>query len=57
MIHSPQVELYLGEVEDLYDAAVYGKTPRVTLADSRGNTATIQALLRGSRTGQVESLA
>ncbi len=57
VIHSPQVELYLGEVEDLYDAAVLGKPQRVTLADSRGNTATIQALLRSSRTGQAERLA
>jgi len=43
--------LYLGEVEDLYDSAVLGKTPRVTLADSRGNAAALTALLRSATTG------
>jgi len=56
IIRSPNIELYLGEVEDLYEAAVLGKTPRVTLADSRANTAAILALLRSSRSGTVEPL-
>ncbi|PWH14775.1 MAG: hypothetical protein DDG60_07275 [Anaerolineae bacterium] len=45
-------ELYLGEVEDLADCILAGKTPRVTLADSRGNAATIAALLESARTGK-----
>ena len=54
VIRPPETELYLGEVEDLYESAVHGKTPRVTLADSRGNTAAIVALLRSSHSGAVE---
>jgi D-xylose 1-dehydrogenase (NADP+, D-xylono-1,5-lactone-forming) len=38
-------ELYLGEVEDMADAVLMGKQPRVTLADSYNNVATILALL------------
>lgn len=45
----PQQELYLGEVEDMADAILLGTTPRVTLADSRENVATILALLRSAR--------
>ena len=46
-------ELYLGEVEDMADAVLLGKTPRVTLEDSRANVATIKALLESARTGAV----
>lgn len=41
--------LYLGEVEDLADAILMGQAPRVTLAESRGNTATITALYESAR--------
>ena len=55
-LHFPEQELYLGEVEDLYDAAVYGKPQRVPLSDTRQNIATIRALslaesAREGRTG------
>ncbi len=45
----PGEELYVGEVEDMADAILLGKPPRVSLADSRGNVATIAALLRSAR--------
>ncbi len=45
-------ELYLGEVEDMADAILLGKSPRVSLADSRGNIATILALLNSAETGK-----
>ena len=45
-------ELYEGEVEDLADAVLNGEQPRVSLADSRGNIATIVALLKSARTGK-----
>jgi predicted dehydrogenase len=41
--------LYSGEVEDLYDAVRLKRPPRVTLADSRGNTAVLVALLESAR--------
>jgi xylose dehydrogenase (NAD/NADP) len=44
-------DLYIHEVEDMADAVLEGKTPRVTLADSRGNTAAIVALLESARKG------
>lgn len=43
-------ELYLGEVEDMADAIALGKTPRISLEDSRANVATIKALLESART-------
>ncbi len=42
-------ELYLGEVEDLYDAVVFGKPQRIQLSDSRNNVATILGLLQSAR--------
>jgi len=42
-------ELYLGEVEDMADAILLGKTPRVTLEDSRANIVVIKALLESAR--------
>jgi xylose dehydrogenase (NAD/NADP) len=47
--HQP---LYLGELDDLADAATLGREPRVGLADSRGNVATIVALYESARTGR-----
>jgi xylose dehydrogenase (NAD/NADP) len=44
-------ELYLGEVEDLAAAVLDGKRPTVSLADSRGNVATLVALVRSAREG------
>ena len=46
-------ELYLGEVEDMCDAVLHGKSSRVTLADSRKNTAVILALLESAKSGKL----
>ncbi len=46
-------ELYLGEVEDICDAVELGRPPRVSLEESRGNVATLWALLRSAETGQL----
>jgi xylose dehydrogenase (NAD/NADP) len=48
----PGQELYSGEVEDMADAILSGKSPHVTLADSRGNCAALLALLRSAREGR-----
>ncbi|MGA9365721.1 MAG: Gfo/Idh/MocA family oxidoreductase [Bacteroidota bacterium] len=48
----PGQELYIGEVENMADAILHGTAPRISLADSRGNVATIQALLRSAREGR-----
>ena len=48
----PDQMLYLGEVEDMADAILLGKAPRISLADSRGNVAAIVALLQSAREGQ-----
>jgi predicted dehydrogenase len=49
-------ELYTGEVEDLADAILEGKPPRISLSDSRGNTATLVALLESARTSKPSTL-
>jgi predicted dehydrogenase len=49
-------ELYIGEVEDMADAILMGKNPRVSLEDSRTNVATISALLESARFGKPVSL-
>lgn len=51
ILRFPEEDLYLGEVEDLYDAAVYGKPQRVTLSDTRANIATIRALIESAEKG------
>jgi xylose dehydrogenase (NAD/NADP) len=48
-------ELYIGEVEDMADAILLGKEPRITLEDSRANVRTITALLESARTGMLVS--
>ena len=42
-------ELYIGEVEDMADAILLGKEPRVSLEDSRANVMTITSLLESAR--------
>lgn len=55
-VFSDTEELYLGEVEDIADAILLGKTPRISLAHSKANVATILALLKSAQTGQIVSL-
>lgn len=45
-------ELYIGEVEDMADAILHGKEPRISLEDSRANVAVICALLESARMGK-----
>jgi predicted dehydrogenase len=45
-------ELYLGEVEDMCDAILLGKLPRISLQDSRANIAAILALLESAQMGK-----
>ncbi len=41
-------ELYVGEIEDMADAVLLGKQPRMSLEDSRGNVAAIVALIEAA---------
>jgi len=45
-------ESYLAEVEDMADAILLNKPPRVSLSDSRANTAVILALFESAKTGK-----
>jgi predicted dehydrogenase len=45
-------ELYLGEVEDMCDAVLNGKSPRISLMDSRNNIAAILKLLQSAEEGK-----
>ena len=45
-------ELYLGEVEDMCNAITQNKSPRISLEDSRGNIATILALVESAEKGK-----
>jgi predicted dehydrogenase len=45
-------ELYRGEVENMVDAILLGRPPRVTLKDSRGNITAILALLESAKRGK-----
>ena len=49
-------ELYMGEVDDMCDAILLGRPPRISLAESRGNVATILALLESANTGKAVRL-
>lgn len=51
-ISVPGEELYAGEIEDMADAILYGRMPRVSLDDSRGNVATIVSLLESASVGK-----
>jgi len=48
--------LYSGEVEDMEDAILLGKSSRISLADSRGNVNAITALLESAQKGKPISL-
>jgi predicted dehydrogenase len=45
-------DTYAGEVEDMADAILNGKPPRISLADSRANTFAILALFESARSGK-----
>jgi predicted dehydrogenase len=45
-------ELYIGEVEDMADAILLGKEPRISLNDTRVNVGVISALLESARIGR-----
>ncbi|HSA99711.1 MAG TPA: Gfo/Idh/MocA family oxidoreductase, partial [Anaerolineales bacterium] len=49
-------ELYLGEVEDMADAILLGRDPRISLEDSCANVAVIVALLESARSGKSVSV-
>ena len=49
-------ELYIGEVEDMADAILLGREPRISLADSRVNVAVMVALLESARSGRAVPL-
>lgn len=48
-VKMPGQELYLGEVEDMADAVLDGKPPRISLEDSRANVKVLAALLESAR--------
>lgn len=50
-------ELYIGEVEDMADAILLGREPRISLDDSRANVAVISAFLESARAGKPVSPA
>jgi xylose dehydrogenase (NAD/NADP) len=50
-------ELYIGEVENMADAILLGREPRISLDDSRANVAVISALLESARAGNPVSLS
>jgi D-xylose 1-dehydrogenase (NADP+, D-xylono-1,5-lactone-forming) len=51
-INIPGQELYIGEVEDMADAILLGKEPRISLEDSRANVKVITSLLESARLGK-----
>ena len=55
-IRIPSQELYIGEVEDMADCILLGKAPRISLSDSRANTAAIVALLQSAAANRPVSL-
>jgi predicted dehydrogenase len=51
-IEIPDRELYIGEVEDMADAVLLGKEPRMSLADSRDIIEMIVGLFESARLGK-----
>jgi xylose dehydrogenase (NAD/NADP) len=49
VIHIPGEDLYQGEVTDIEDSILLGKPSRITLEDSRNNTAVILSLLESAQ--------
>ena len=46
-------ELYIGEVENMYDSIVHGQPQRMSLEDSRANLAAILGLIKSAETGKI----
>ena len=44
---------YLGEVKDMYEAIKQGKSQRIPHEESRGNVATVNALLRSANEARI----
>jgi predicted dehydrogenase len=57
ILRFPDQDLYLGEVEDLYDAAVHGAPQRIPLSDTRNNIAAIRAFIASAEKGAPVKLA
>jgi len=51
-IEIPDQELYIGEVEDMAEAVLLGKEPRMSLADSRDIIEMIVGLFESARLGK-----
>src|SRR5207302_3149111 len=56
-VEVPSLDQYLAEVEDLMSVILDGSEPRLTLASSRGNVATLVALDRAARAASPEFAA
>ena len=52
LLRSPEYELYRGEIEDMEQAVLDKRAPRISLENSRANVATILALLESAKRGQ-----
>lgn len=50
-------ELYIGEVEDMADAVLLGKPPRISLAESRGTVAAIVGLIESATSGRATRIS
>lgn len=55
-IRVPDMELYLGEVEDMHAAILDGNQPLISLQESRSHIQTVLALYQSARNRAVESL-
>ncbi len=53
VLDMPGEKLYVGEISDMECSVLDGENPCVSLEDSRGNTATLLALLSSAREGRV----
>lgn len=52
----PEKELYLGEVEDMHAAILDGRSPYLTLAETRNHVKTVLALYKSAQTNQIVTL-
>jgi xylose dehydrogenase (NAD/NADP) len=52
----PEKELYLGQIEDMNAAILDGKTPYISLDETRNHVRTVLALYESARSGQVIDL-